>query len=335
MNFIKKEWPLLASAAVFLTLMFLDYEFGFMTSVTSLTSGRQSDLFISTGFLTILTLGFLEGILGIDNATVLAIQVRHLKSEDAHKALLWGVWGAFIFRFIFLIAAGFILEQKWLMAIGGFYLINMAGDFFLKDLLLLILDALVLSALAVIFYWSQETIKIIPVWIIFPALILYSLYRYIRERKRHAAQQAEKMSAPEEGIEISRFRWRGHAILAAIIAVEWTDILFSFDSIGAGIAITRDFWVLFWGAFIGVTCLRLFAKRFIRLLEVYPQLEGAAMLAVLIVGLKMSFEAAQDALHLKIWHVENWQTSIVIVVIFGAAFFFKAKTPLITEEKNS
>ncbi len=95
---------------------------------------------------------------------------------------------------------------------------------------------------------------------------------------------------------------------------------------------TRDFWVLFWGAFFGVTCLRLFAKSFIRLLERYPQLEGAAMMAVLVVGAKMAFEAAQDTLKVRLWHVENWQTSLVIVVIFTGAFFFRAKTPHISEE---
>lgn len=328
MGIIKKEWPLILSALMFGGVMAADYQWGFMTSLTSLTSGRSSDLFVSAGFLTVLTLGFLEGILGIDNATVLAIQVRHLKPADAHKALTWGVWGAFLFRFVFLIGAGFILEQKWIMGIGGFYLLHMAGDFFLNNLLLLLADTIFLGTVGAAFYLSGELLHIgqtrLPVWIFFALLLLYSAFRYWRESRRPASK-AKKVE--EEGIEISRLRWKGHAILAAIIAVEWTDILFSFDSIGAGIAMTRDFWVLFWGAFFGVTCLRLFAKSFIKLLEKYPQLEGAAMLAVLIVGLKMTFEAAQDTLKLKIWHIENWQTSIAILVIFTGAFFVRTKTP--------
>jgi predicted tellurium resistance membrane protein TerC len=326
MGVLRKEWPLLLSAVVFLALMVADYASEFMSGLTALTSGRQSDLFVSAGIVTVITLAFLEGILGIDNATVLAIQVRHLKPADAHRALTWGIWGAFIFRFVFLLAAGFIIEQKWIMAIGGFYLINMATEFFLKNLPQLITDMLVLGVMSCMFFVSRETIYIaglkLPVWIFFVALGAYSLYRYLAQRRRHAEHPAES----EEGIHISRFRLGRYPVLAAIIAVEWTDILFSFDSIGAGVAMTRDFWVLFWGAFFGVACLRLFAKSLIRLLERYPKLEGAAMLAVLLVGVKMAFEAAQDTLKVRLLHVENWQTSLVIVLIFMGAFFIRAKT---------
>jgi predicted tellurium resistance membrane protein TerC len=333
MGFLRKEWPLLLSAAGFLALMVADFFMGFMAGFTSMTSGRQSDLFVSAGFVTVITLAFLEGVLGIDNATVLAIQVRHLKPADAHKALTWGIWGAFTFRFIFLLAAGFILEQKWIMAIGGFYLINMAADFFLKKLTQLLADMLVLGALFWIFFLSAESIYLagfrLPVWIFFTGLFVYSVYRYIASRRADAGHAEPE----EEGIQVSRFQLARYPLLAAIIAVEWTDILFSFDSIGAGLALTRDFWVLFWGAFFGVTCLRLFAKAFIRLLERYPQLEGAAMLAVLIVGAKMAFEAVQDTLKVRLWHIENWQTSLVILLIFTAAFFVRAKTPHISEEK--
>jgi len=332
MGVLRKEWPLLLSAVVFLALMVADYATGFMSGLTTLTSGRQSDLFVSAGIVTVITLAFLEGILGIDNATVLAIQVRHLKPADAHKALTWGIWGAFIFRFVFLLAAGFVLEQKWIMAIGGFYLVNMAAKFFLKNLPQLLTDLLVLAVLFCVFFVSRETIYIaglnLPVWTFFAALAAYAVYRYLAQRRRHAEHPAES----EEGIHISRFRLGRYPVLAAIIAVEWTDILFSFDSIGAGVAMTRDFWVLFWGAFFGVTCLRLFAKSFIRLLERYPQLEGAAMMAVLVVGAKMAFEAAQDTLKVRLWYIENWQTSLVIVVIFAGAFFVRAKTPHISEE---
>lgn len=332
MGALRKEWPLLLSAVVFLALMVADYFTGFMTGITRLTSGRQSDLFVSAGVVTVAMLAFLEGVLGIDNATVLAIQVRHLKPAEAHKALTWGIGGAFLFRFVFLLAAGFILEQKWIMAIGGFYLINLAAEFFVKDLPQLLTDIFVLVALFSVFFVSQETIEVtgmrIPVWTFFAALCLYSVCRYVLRRRKHTriAEQSE------EDTPVIRLRWGRYPLLAAIIAVEWTDVLFSFDSIGAGVAMTRDFWVLFWGAFFGVTCLRLFAKSFIRLLGRYPRLEGAAMLAVLLVGAKMAFEAAQDTLKLRLWHVQNWQTSLVIILVFAAAFFLRTKTPPVSEE---
>jgi predicted tellurium resistance membrane protein TerC len=325
MGFLRREWPLLLSTFVFLTLMVADYFSGFMTQLTSLTSGRESDLFVSAGVVTVITLAFLEGILGIDNATVLAIQVRHLKPADAHKALTWGVWGAFIFRFVFLLAAGFILQQKWIMAIGGFYLINLAADFFLNNFLLFATDLIILGVLLGVFFISHETIDLLglqlPVWTVFTVLAVYSAYRFLARRRRVAHTEA-----PDEATYRARINLARYPLLSAIIAVEWTDILFSFDSIGAGVALTRDFWVLFWGAFFGVTCLRLFAKIFVRLLERYPQLETAAMIAVLLVGAKLAFEAAQDTLKLRLWQVENWQTSLAIVIVFGVAFLIRSRT---------
>ncbi len=325
MGALRKEWPLLLSACVFLSLMVADYMTGFMLDYTSLTSGRQSDLFVSAGVVTVMTLAFLEGILGIDNATVLAIQVRHLKPAEAQKALTWGIWGAFLFRFVFLLAAGFILEQKWIMAIGGFYLIHMAADFFLKNLSLLLTNMVVLGSFCCVFLVSRETIYLagfeLPVWTIFTALAVYSVYRYLAQMRDNRADAEES----DDNIRFSRFTLGRYPLLAAIIAVEWTDILFSFDSIGAGVALTRDFWVLFWGAFFGVTCLRLFAKSLVRLLERYPQLEGAAMIAVFLVGAKMAFEAAQDTLKIRLWHVENWQSSLAIVLIFAGAFLIRAR----------
>ena len=48
----------------------------------------------------VLWLVFLEGLLSADNALVLAMMVRHLPKEKQKRALRYGIWGAFAFRFI-------------------------------------------------------------------------------------------------------------------------------------------------------------------------------------------------------------------------------------------
>lgn len=65
----------------------------------------------------------LEALLSADNALVLAIMVRHLPGKLRHKALLYGLGGAFIFRFIAIVFAGFILSLWWLQAVGAVYLL--------------------------------------------------------------------------------------------------------------------------------------------------------------------------------------------------------------------
>ena len=51
----------------------------------------------------------LEALLSADNALVLAIMVKHLPSKLQRKALLYGLGGAFIFRFVAILFATTIL----------------------------------------------------------------------------------------------------------------------------------------------------------------------------------------------------------------------------------
>lgn len=74
----------------------------------------------------LLVLIFLEGLLAADNAVVMAVMVKHLPKEQQKKALFYGLFGAFIFRFaaLFLIT---ILAKYWqIQAIGAAYLLFIA-----------------------------------------------------------------------------------------------------------------------------------------------------------------------------------------------------------------
>ena len=71
----------------------------------------------------LLVLVFLEGLLAADNAVVMAVMVKHLPREQQKKALFYGLFGAFIFRFValFLIT---ILAKYWeIQAVGAAYLL--------------------------------------------------------------------------------------------------------------------------------------------------------------------------------------------------------------------
>jgi len=68
------------------------------------------------------TLIVLEGLLSADNALVLAVLVKHLPKKKQKKALLYGIAGAFVFRFIMLVTAAWIIKLWYLCAAGAFYL---------------------------------------------------------------------------------------------------------------------------------------------------------------------------------------------------------------------
>jgi YkoY family integral membrane protein len=74
----------------------------------------------------ILTLVFLEGLLSADNALVLAVMVRHLPKEQQKRALRYGIFGAFFFRFIAVVFASMLLEYWIVKVVGGLYLLYLA-----------------------------------------------------------------------------------------------------------------------------------------------------------------------------------------------------------------
>lgn len=72
---------------------------------------------------TIGTLFLIEGLLSADNALVLAVLVRHLPPAQRKRALKYGIWGAFFFRFIFLLLATWLMHAWYFKLLGAFYLL--------------------------------------------------------------------------------------------------------------------------------------------------------------------------------------------------------------------
>jgi YkoY family integral membrane protein len=83
-------------------------------------------------FLVIATLIVLEGLLSCDNAVALAILVRKLPKEQQGKALRYGIFGAYIFLFIALCMATWIISQWYLKILGGLYLLWIAANHFMQ-----------------------------------------------------------------------------------------------------------------------------------------------------------------------------------------------------------
>lgn len=81
----------------------------------------------------IIFLVFLEGLLSFDNALALAAMVRHLPAQQQKKALYYGMFGAFLFRFLALWFVVFLMENVWVKFIGGGYLLYLSAQFFFSD----------------------------------------------------------------------------------------------------------------------------------------------------------------------------------------------------------
>lgn len=85
-----------------------------------------------TAALVILNLVFIESLLSIDNAAVLATMVMDLPKEKRSRALKYGILGAYVFRGLALFFANQLIKINWLKLAGGAYLVYLAGHFFYK-----------------------------------------------------------------------------------------------------------------------------------------------------------------------------------------------------------
>ncbi|RLQ97119.1 TerC family protein [Falsibacillus albus] len=73
------------------------------------------------GWVLLILIG-LEGILAADNAVVMAVMVKHLPRDDRKKALFYGLFGAFIFRFAALFLISLLVDVWQVQALGAAYL---------------------------------------------------------------------------------------------------------------------------------------------------------------------------------------------------------------------
>ncbi|KRN93567.1 TerC family protein [Pediococcus stilesii] len=85
-------------------------------------------------WLVIFSLVMIECILSVDNAVVLATQTQVLKDQkEREKSLFYGLWGAYLFRFI-VIGIGTYLINLWeIKVIGALYLAYLVFRFFDKQ----------------------------------------------------------------------------------------------------------------------------------------------------------------------------------------------------------
>lgn len=70
----------------------------------------------------------IESLLSVDNAAVLATMVAKLPKEQREKALKYGILGAYFFRGVCLVLAGFLVSIWWLKPVGGLYLLYLVYD---------------------------------------------------------------------------------------------------------------------------------------------------------------------------------------------------------------
>jgi YkoY family integral membrane protein len=220
----------------------------------------------------------LEGVLSIDNALVIALLAKRLPTHMQKRALTYGLGGAFVFRFIAIGTASYLLRWNIVKLLGGGYLLWIS----LKHLLSKRPDQDHVSLS------SDET----------PVLVDATGRELSRE------EQAEELSArttlpvrPSSG---------QPGFWSTVAVIEMTDIAFAVDSILAAIAVVGSappghvgphpkLWVVVVGGILGLILMRVAAALFIKLLERFPRFETSAYLLVVVIGAKLVVDWAANS----------------------------------------
>lgn len=231
----------------------------------------------------------LEGILSIDNALVLGLLAKRLPKSMQARALSYGLIGAFVFRFVAIGTASFLLKWTTAKFLGGAYLVYIA----VKHL----------------FFESKETEEATLVADAEgqPDLVDPDTGKPITpEQAEIEIKERVPFDVPEETLKAAK---NGRTVMSpemwrkfwwTVFVIEMTDIAFAVDSIVAAIGVVGSpprgtpenalhpkLWVVVLGGFLGVIVMRFAAAIFIKLLEKFPRFETAAYLLVIVIGMKL------------------------------------------------
>ncbi|WP_161668829.1 TerC family protein [Kallotenue papyrolyticum] len=203
----------------------------------------------------VLTLVFLEGVLSIDNAAVIAAMANRLpRRQPAPWPVHWlgmqraaalkaGLFGAFVGRGLMLACAGLIIRYPMVHTIGAVYL------------LLLVLE-----------HFTGFN----------PIRALFGLF------SRHETGENGLLTLHSESF------W------GAVLSIELADLAFSIDNVIAAVALSPELWVVILGVSLGIVTMRFAAAGFQWLIERVPTMEHAAYLLVLAIAGELLVEQYFD-----------------------------------------
>lgn len=263
----------IAIALVFGVFVYAAYEHGWMTSPPGLPdlSGTEAALQYLTGYV-------VEKMLSLDNIFVIAAILTSFRvpAESQHRVLFWGVLGALVLRGAMIFAGSSAIRTfSWLLYPLGLLLVITGGKMVRSD------DG-----------DDGEAVQ--------EGAVVRFVRRHIPVTKDF---HGGHFLVREEG------RLHATPLLLALIAIEFTDVLFAIDSVPAVFGVTLDPFLVMTSNVFAILGLRslFFALR--AMLDRFRYLKSTVALILVFVGLKMIVGEGTG------FHLPSWAS---LAVIFGA-----------------
>lgn len=239
----------------------------------------------------------IEESLSLDNIFVIAMIFKYFKipSQFQHRILFWGIIGAVFFRLgMIVLGAAFVEKFDWAMYVFG--------------------GILVFSALKMLKENDEDEEdfkKSIGVRLLSK---IYPIDWKIKTGKYLVKSNGKTVAT---------------SLLAALVVVEFSDILFAIDSIPAIFSVTKEPFIVFTSNIFAILGLRNLYFFLSNMLDKFHYMKFALIGVLLFVGLKMIFHNYLNILTEKTW------ISLVIILGLLAAGVIASMISNSHKEKNS
>lgn len=203
---------------------------------------------------------FLEYSLSLDNVFVILMILLGFSVKQVYykTVLFWGIFGALILRFTFIfIGAALIKRFDWILLLFGAFLIYSGIKMFLKRN-------------------EKEKIEVKDHWLV---KILSSKFRVHTEFIDHHFWK--KING----------KFFITPLFVVLILIEFTDLIFAFDSIPAIFSITKDPYLVFFSNIFAIIGLRSMFFLLIKVVDYFHYLKIGISILLAFVGLKLLFHS--------------------------------------------
>jgi tellurite resistance protein TerC len=199
-----------------------------------------------------------------------------------HRVLFWGIFGALVLRAVFIFAGTALIERFWwLLVVFG--------------------AVLVASGIKVARHKDDEG-------------------QHGHDRAVKMLQRVIPVSTELSGQKFlvrDAGKWIATPLLAALVVVEFTDVVFAVDSVPAILAVSREPFIVFSSNAFAILGLRALYFLLGGAKEKFHYLSHALGAILVFVGVKMMVS--------HWWHMPTLASLAVIVVILGAAIVFSIR----------
>ena len=210
--------------------------------------GAERGLEFTTGYL-------IEKALSVDNIFVMVVLFGafQVPAQQQHRVLFWGILGALAMRAVFILAGTALIARfHWTVYLFGVFL--------------------VVTGVKMLFFRAEEGHP--------EDNLVVRLAR--RVLPVAPAQEMEHFFTREGG------RWMVTPLFLALLAVEFTDVIFAVDSIPAVLAVSRDPFIVFTSNIFAILGLRSLYFLLAGVVHRFRYLKAGLALVLVFVGVKMA-----------------------------------------------